>query len=155
MSPKFGLRPHARHSGSKAFLQITYCFVLCYRCISFIVNESFVMLSRMWRVFNLDELKSKVAGKDPCIHEFLRSSQMSCAIYRLPVGAKDMQAPHLEDELYFVVEGRARLRVDEDEHDVGPGMMLFVSATTEHSFFDITEDLTLVAMFGPSEGIKF
>lgn len=107
----------------------------------------------MWKVFNLSELKSKVAGKDPCIHEFIRSSQMSCAIYRLPAGAKDMQAPHLEDELYLVLEGQARLHIDGQEQEVGPGMVLFVGATTEHSFFDIKEELTLLAMFGPAEGI--
>lgn len=107
----------------------------------------------MWKVFNLNELKSKVAGNEPRIFEFLRSSQMSCAIYRLPAGAKDMQAPHLEDELYLVLEGHARLRIDGQEQDVGPGMVLFVSATTQHSFFDITDDLTLMAMFGPSENI--
>jgi mannose-6-phosphate isomerase-like protein (cupin superfamily) len=108
----------------------------------------------VWKVFNLNELKGKVAGNQPAIFEFLRSSQMSCALYRLPVGARDMQAPHLEDELYMVLEGRARLRVDGQEQEVGPGMVLFVGATTEHSFFDITEDLTLMAMFGPSGGMR-
>jgi hypothetical protein len=29
-------------------------------------------------------------------------------------------------------------------------MVLFVSATTEHSFFDIEKDLTLLAVFGPA-----
>lgn len=108
----------------------------------------------MWKVFNLEELKKQVAGNDPCIFEFLRSPQMSCAIYRLPAGAKDMQAPHFEDELYMVLQGRARLCVDGQEQDVGPGMLLFVGATTQHSFFDITEDLTLVAMFGPPGGLS-
>lgn len=107
------------------------------------------MSSRVWQVFELDELMAKVQGHQPCIHEFLRSKQLSCAIYRLPVGAKDMQAPHLEDELYVVIEGKARLRVGGTEKEIGPGMLLFVGATTEHSFFDIVEDLTLVAIFGP------
>ena len=98
------------------------------------------MASSAWQVFKLSDLKNKVAGGEPCIHEFLRSAQLSCAIYRLPVGAKDMQAPHLEDELYLVIEGRARLRVGGSEQEVGPGMVLFVGATTEHSFFDIVED---------------
>jgi mannose-6-phosphate isomerase-like protein (cupin superfamily) len=53
----------------------------------------------------------------------------------------------------MVLDGRARLRIGDQEQDVGPGMVLFVSATTEHSFFDIAEDLTLVAMFGPTESI--
>lgn len=108
------------------------------------------MPSSLWKVFKLSELKSQVAGDTPRFIEFLRSSQMSCAIYRLPAGARDMQAPHLEDEIYIVLEGSARLRVNDCEHEVGPGMILFVGATNEHSFFDIVEDLTLVAVFGPA-----
>lgn len=106
----------------------------------------------VWKVFDINELKAKVAGNEPSFCEFLRSSQMSCAIYRLPAGSRDMQAPHLEDELYLVVEGKARMRVDGQEQEVGAGTILFVKATTEHSFFDITEDLTLVAIFGPTSG---
>lgn len=106
----------------------------------------------MWKAFNINELKAKVSGTEPSFFEFLRSSQMSCAVYRLPAGAKDMQAPHLEDELYMVLEGKARVRVDAQEQEVGPGTILFIKATTEHSFFDITEDLTLLAMFGPTVG---
>ena len=107
----------------------------------------------MWKTFNLNELKNKVIGDDPSILEFLRTTQMSCAIYRLPAGARDMQAPHLEDEVYVVLEGKARLHVGDQEQKVGPGMLLFISATTEHSFFDITEDLTLLAIFGPVNGL--
>jgi mannose-6-phosphate isomerase-like protein (cupin superfamily) len=65
-----------------------------------------------------------------------------------------MQAPHLGDEVYVVIEGRARLKIDGVEQDVAPGTVLFVAATTEHSFFDITEDLTLLAMLGPTSGIR-
>lgn len=104
----------------------------------------------MWKAFNIEELKAKVAGTEPSFHEFLRSSQMSCALYRLPAGSRDMQAPHLEDEVYVVLEGKARVQVGDREQDVGKGTILFVKATMEHSFFDITEDLTLLAMFGPS-----
>lgn len=106
----------------------------------------------MWKSFNINDLKAKVAGSEPSFFEFLRSSQMSCAVYRLPVGSKDMQAPHLEDEIYLVLEGQARVLVDTQEQEVGPGTILFIKATTEHSFFDITSDLTLLAMFGPTTG---
>jgi mannose-6-phosphate isomerase-like protein (cupin superfamily) len=106
----------------------------------------------MWKVFDINDLKAKVAGSEPSFFEFLRGSQMSCAVYRLPAGSKDMQAPHLEDEVYMVLEGKARVRVDSQEQDVGPGTILFIQATTKHSFFDITDDLTLLAMFGPTTG---
>jgi mannose-6-phosphate isomerase-like protein (cupin superfamily) len=112
------------------------------------------MAANVWKVFDLDDLRAQVAGSEPRFQEFLRGSQISCAIYRLPAGARDMQAPHLEDEVYLVLEGRARLNVNGAEQEVGSGMVLFVSATTEHSFFDIEEDLTLLAVFGPADGLR-
>ena len=108
------------------------------------------MTVHAWQVFDLADLKKKVEGVDPRFWEFLRGPQLSCAMYRLPAGARDMQAPHLEDELYVVLDGRARLRLGEQDYEVRSGMVLFVSATTEHSFFDIEEDLTLLAVFGPT-----
>jgi mannose-6-phosphate isomerase-like protein (cupin superfamily) len=102
-----------------------------------------------WRVFSIDDLERRVErGKVPSIAEFLRTSSLSCAVYRLPAGARDMQAPHLEDELYFVVRGRAKIRFDGETQEVRPGQLLYVRATSEHSFFDIEEDLTLIAIFG-------
>lgn len=106
------------------------------------------MSENAWQIFNLADLSSKVAGNEPRFHEFLRVPSLSGAVYRLPAGSRDMQAPHLEDEVYLVIEGRASLRVGEEDHDVGPGSILFVRATEEHSFFDIEEDLTLLAFFG-------
>ena len=108
------------------------------------------MSENTWKLFDLYKLKEKVQGSEPRFVEFLRSQQLSCAMYRLPAGAKDMQAPHLEDEVYVVIEGRARILVDGAEQEVAPGKVLYVGATTEHSFFDITEDLTLLAVFGPA-----
>jgi mannose-6-phosphate isomerase-like protein (cupin superfamily) len=62
-----------------------------------------------------------------------------------------MQAPHLEDEIYFVIEGQATLKVGNDEKQVGPGSILYVRATEEHSFFNISKDLTLLAFFGKAD----
>lgn len=87
-------------------------------------------------------------GKEARLHEFIRSPALNCMVYRLPKGARDMQAPHLEDEVYFVLSGKARLRVAGQERQIAPGNILFVRATLEHSFFDIEEDLTLIAVFG-------
>ena len=106
------------------------------------------MSNNEWCVFTLDELAHRVDGKEARFVEFLRAPTLSCGIYRLPAGSRDMQAPHLEDEVYFVVSGRARLKVGGQEHEVSAGKILYVRATSEHSFFDIEEDLTLVAIFG-------
>ena len=109
------------------------------------------MTTDAWKVFHLDELAPKVQGADPCFLEYLRTPGLSSALYRLPAGARDMQAPHLEDEIYFVVAGKATLKVGDGEKEVGPGSILYVRATEEHSFFNITEDLTLLAFFGKAD----
>lgn len=106
------------------------------------------MTDSAWQVFDMDELAGKVAGNEPRFHEFLRVPALSAAVYRLPAGSKDMQAPHLEDEVYVIVEGLARLRIGAKEHEVGKGSILFVRATAEHSFFDVEEDLTALVFFG-------
>jgi len=109
------------------------------------------MTDSAWKVFQLDELLPRVKGSEPCFLEYLHMPGLSSALYHLPKGAKDMQAPHLEDEIYFVVSGKATLRVANNEKEVGPGSILYVRATEEHSFFNISEDLTLLAFFGKSD----
>ena len=104
-----------------------------------------------WEVFRLDELLPKARADEPRFVEFLRRPGLSAAVYRLPAGSRDMQAPHLEDEIYLVIEGRARLRIGNEDKEVGPGAILYVRATEEHSFFDITEDLELLAFFGRAD----
>ena len=106
------------------------------------------MSARDWQVFDSAELMKKVTGSEAKIHEFLRVPSLSVSIYRLPAGCKDMQAPHMEDEVYYCLEGKARLRIEDKVHDIAPGSILYVRATAAHSFFDIEEDLTVLAFFG-------
>ena len=100
-----------------------------------------------WQVFELGELLGSSDPNAPPYSEFLRVPSMSAGIYRLPVGARDMQGPHDEDEVYFVIEGRARLRVEGEEHEVKRGAVLFVRATSRHSFFEVEEDMTMLVFF--------
>src|SRR5438034_332089 len=69
--------------------------------------------------------------------EFLRVASMSCGLYELPRGAEDKQSAHAEDEVYYVVRGRARIRVRSDDREVRPGSVVFVPARAEHRFHDI------------------
>lgn len=105
------------------------------------------MTRKDWKVFELGDLIEECdAGKSPYL-EFLRVPSLSTGIYRLPVGATDMQGPHDEDEVYLVIEGKARLRVGTEEYEVKRGSVLYVRATSDHSFFEIEEDMTLLVFF--------
>jgi mannose-6-phosphate isomerase-like protein (cupin superfamily) len=58
-----------------------------------------------------------------------------------------MQTPHDEDELYYVIEGHAQLKVGDEVKEVTPGMVLYIRAAEEHSFFEIQEDMLLLVFF--------
>jgi len=100
-----------------------------------------------WKAFDLEEEIEKQRASSGPYREFLRVPSLSCGILTLAAGAQDLQGPHDEDEVYYVVKGSGRLRVDGDERPVGPGSILYVKATAEHSFFEIEEDLTALVFF--------
>jgi quercetin dioxygenase-like cupin family protein len=84
--------------------------------------------------------------------EFLRVKSMSAGIYVLPVGGEDVQSPHKQDELYYVVSGKARARAGAQDREILPGTMIFVAAQVEHRFYAIEEELRLLVFFAPPEG---
>ena len=85
--------------------------------------------------------------------EFLRIPAMSTGVYVLAAGAADPQQPHQEDELYYVVRGRARMRIGLEEQPVSTGSLIFVAASLEHRFFDISEELVVLVFFAPAESV--
>jgi mannose-6-phosphate isomerase-like protein (cupin superfamily) len=83
--------------------------------------------------------------------EFLRVPAMSAGVYVLAAGATDPQKPHHEDEMYYVVRGRARMRSGDEDQAVEQGSVIFVAAHVEHRFYDIAEELVVLVFFAPAE----
>lgn len=84
--------------------------------------------------------------------EFIRSADLSVGVYRLDTGAIDEQRPHSEDEIYYIITGRAKFTSGGQTVDVGPRLCLFVPANEIHRFHDIIEPLEVLVFFGPAEG---
>ena len=103
-----------------------------------------------FQAFELDKSAADRTGSGP-YGELLRRPGFSMGIYQLPVGGEDHQHPHHNDEVYVVHRGRATLRVDGEDHPVGPGSVVSVDPGVEHGFTDIREDLTLRVLFAPPE----
>jgi mannose-6-phosphate isomerase-like protein (cupin superfamily) len=91
------------------------------------------------------------AALDGYAAQVLRSDLLSVGLYLLRAGGTDDQQPHNEDEVYYVVSGRAKLRVGDDDRPVQPGTLLFVPALAVHFFHDIDEELVLVVFWAPPE----
>ncbi len=97
------------------------------------------------------EIDVERARTGKAYREFLRVPAMSVGLYVLGVGAVDPQRPHHEDEIYYVVRGKARFRAGKQDQEVVPGSVLFVAREVEHRFYDIKEELAVLVFFAPAE----
>ena len=105
----------------------------------------------MQHFFHFDDLTRERASKNKRYLEFLRIPAMSAGVYVLSRGGTDPQRPHHEDEMYYVVRGRARMKVGQEEAEVSAGSVIFVEAEADHGFFDIQEELEVLVFFAPAE----
>lgn len=101
--------------------------------------------------YDLPMISAERAQAGKLYREFLRVPALSVGVYVLAAGATDPQRPHQEDEVYYVVRGRAHMRIRSEEQVVKAGSVIFVAANVEHRFFDISEELEVLVFFAPAE----
>ena len=104
--------------------------------------------------FELAELAAQREQSGRPYLEFITVPDLSVGLYVLAAGQPDLQQPHAEDEVYYVVSGSGQVTVGDDVRQVRPGSVVFVAAAQPHRFHDITEDLVLFVAFGPAEGSR-
>lgn len=103
------------------------------------------------KVFRLDDLEAERVVNDGAYLQFLRERNMSVGLYALDAGALDPQQPHGQDEVYFIVSGRASITVGMETTQVARGSVVYVPAGAPHKFHHITEDLRVLVIFSPPE----
>lgn len=79
--------------------------------------------------------------------EYLRVPSLRSGLYLLEPNAWDHQTPHDEDEMYYVVRGRANFEAGELRVPVHAGSIIFVPAHQEHRFTAIEEPLQVLVFF--------
>ncbi|MEV4195423.1 cupin domain-containing protein [Streptomyces toxytricini] len=103
------------------------------------------------KAFRLDELEAERLANDGAYLQFLREPNMSVGLYALDAGQSDPQQPHRQDEVYFVVSGRASITVGDETTTVARGSVVYVPAGVPHKFHHISEDLKVLVVFSPPE----
>src|ERR1700694_5324803 len=101
--------------------------------------------------FHIDDLSRRRTQKNKLYLQFLSVPAMSAGVYVLPQGGTDPQKPHREDEMYYVIRGRAHMQIGSDHAEVRAGSVIFVEAELEHRFYDIEEELEVLVFFAPAE----
>jgi mannose-6-phosphate isomerase-like protein (cupin superfamily) len=102
----------------------------------------------------LDDVVARRAAAGAPYLEFITVPDLSVGLYVLGAGQPDLQGPHTEDEVYYVVAGSGQISVGDEVRDVRAGSIVFVAAGVAHRFHDITSELTLLVVFGPAEGSR-
>ena len=100
---------------------------------------------------SLAEIEEQRNQSGKSYREFLRVPAMSAGLYVLPAGGTDPQKPHREDEVYYVIRGRARFKAGVEDREVVAGSVIFVAAEVGHRFYDIAEELAVLVFFAPAE----
>ena len=105
----------------------------------------------MKHFYKISDLEAERRPSGKRYLEFLRIPVMSAGLYALAAGEKDTQSPHKEDEMYYVVRGRGRMRVGSEDQPVAAGSVIYVEGNVEHRFHDVEEDLEILVFFAPAE----
>lgn len=101
--------------------------------------------------YDISELASRrQASGEPWL-PFLNVSTLTAGLYFLHKRDVDPQQPHDRDEVYFVLKGKALLRVEGEDTQVHPGSVVYVKAEAEHCFHSISEDLQVLVFFSEAK----
>ncbi|HKJ39420.1 MAG TPA: cupin domain-containing protein [Anaerolineales bacterium] len=103
------------------------------------------------QAFEITQLMQKQQDSGESYLEFLKVPDLSMGLYVLPTGGLDPQSPHTEDEVYYILSGRAKIQVANEDRDVGAGSIVYVAKNVDHHFHSIEEELKVIVFFAPAE----
>jgi mannose-6-phosphate isomerase-like protein (cupin superfamily) len=102
--------------------------------------------------FDIPEIVERLRHGEQPYEEFLNRGSLSVGVYHLAPGRPDLQQPHTEDEIYYVLAGEGAIEVEGKRTPVRPGSVVFVAKQAAHRFIDYPSGLTLLVVFAPARG---
>jgi mannose-6-phosphate isomerase-like protein (cupin superfamily) len=96
--------------------------------------------------FDVDKTRrelSEAGGGYQVVHT---SPGLEIGVYVLVAPEPDRQQPHVDDEVYVVLEGRGVLTVEDESIEVSEGKAAFVPAGADHKFIGY-EGLSVLVVF--------
>jgi quercetin dioxygenase-like cupin family protein len=97
--------------------------------------------------FELAELLNAHARAGELSHRFINIPSLRLSIYKLPAGGADPQTPHEDDEVYYIISGRAKFQIDGELRLAQAGSIIFAATNVPHKFVEIEEDLTILVFY--------
>ncbi|MGE0243910.1 MAG: cupin domain-containing protein [Nitrososphaeraceae archaeon] len=76
--------------------------------------------------------------------DILNTHSMEIGVINLKKNQKDTQQPHESDEIYYVISGNGKIVINENEHDVKPGNIIYIPKNVSHHFRTIDANELIV-----------
>ena len=108
------------------------------------------MKSSIWRTDNIVNQLSLLPADEERYVECGHHGTMTLGMYA-PY-KQDLQQPHDQDELYFILSGSGTFVTGNDKYSFNPGDALFVAAGAGHRFEDFTDDFSAWVVFWGKTG---
>ena len=125
---------------------LSIALLLAFTCLTFNALSQETSIS-----FAIEKLNEELDSIEKRYLPFFNNETMSLGIYKLTANAEDGQQPHDQDEIYYVLEGKARILVESKYYAVEPGEIIFVPAFAKHKFVDIEKDIRMLVFFSKKE----
>ncbi len=96
--------------------------------------------------FDIAGVRERLAAGDGGYEIVHESAGLEIGVYVLVAPEPDHQQPHLDDEVYVVLEGRGRLEIEGRTVELREGHSVFVPAGARHQFVSY-EQLSVLVIF--------
>ena len=96
--------------------------------------------------FDVDAVKRRLAEGTGGYEVVHASPGLEIGVYVLVAPEPDRQQPHVDDEIYIVLEGMGTLEVEGERVDLREGHAVFVPAGADHRFVGY-ERLSVLVIF--------
>ncbi len=106
---------------------------------------------KVWEAFEISKLIAKRKESRRWYLPFFKRETLSMGLYSLPQNADDKQPVHDEDEVYYIENGKATLRIGEEDKQVKKGTLVFVKGGIPHKFHSIEEPLDVLVFFSSAK----
>jgi mannose-6-phosphate isomerase-like protein (cupin superfamily) len=98
--------------------------------------------------FDVKEYVKNIPKSGTYFHTFINKDSLAAGVLRLVPGEDDIQTPHDNDEIYYVIDGDGFLNISGKDYPIREGRAYFVGKKVKHKFHGNKRELVVLYFFG-------
>lgn len=98
--------------------------------------------------FDLVTYLEKIKKSSSYFQTFINKNSLAAGVLVLQSGEEDIQVPHDNDEVYYIISGDGFLKIKDKNYKVSKDKLFFVAKDVEHYFHGNKKELKVLYFFG-------